>query len=209
MGSFKLRLLTYFLLLSLVPLLAASWAFSEVATRSEVGNADARLNAALRVAVRDYSQTVYEDASAPASSLANATSVQRAFVQHNRAALMKVAHDVPNSAFYSPDQLVAGSKPPPLAAIRTARVVSTSGVLLGRILVWVPLDIALLRELRANAGLERSDLLLLATHGQIVAGPRGLVGSREIPGERPRLVHLAGTQYRPVSTAIPTAHPAV
>ena len=64
MGSFKLRLLTYFLLLSLVPLLAASWAFSEVATRSEVGNADARLNAALRVAVRDYSQTVYEDASA-------------------------------------------------------------------------------------------------------------------------------------------------
>jgi diguanylate cyclase (GGDEF)-like protein len=209
MGSFKLRLLTYFLLLALVPLLAASWAFSEVATRSEVRNADARLNAALRVAVRDYTQSVNEDASATARSLANASAVQRAFVQHNRAALVKIASDVPNSAFYSPEQLVAGSKPQTLAAIRTARVISTSGVLLGQIVVWVPLDPALLRELRANAGLERSDLLLLATGGRIVAGPRGIVGSREIPGERARFVHLAGTEYRAVSTAILAGAPAV
>jgi hypothetical protein len=33
-----------------VPLLAASWAFNELATRGELANTDARLNAALRVA---------------------------------------------------------------------------------------------------------------------------------------------------------------
>jgi len=209
MGSFKLRLLTYFVLLSLVPLLAASWAFSEVATRSELGNADARLNAALRVAVRDYTQSIRENASATATSLAGASAVQRAFVQHNRAALVRIAHDVPNSAFYSPDQLLAGSLPPPLAARRTAKVLSSSGRLLGQIVIWIPLDSGLLRELRANAGLERSDLLLLATAGRIVTGPRGIVGSREIPGERARYVHLAGTEYRAVSTAILAGEPAV
>ena len=66
MGSFKLRLVTYFVLLALVPLLAASWAFSEVATKSELANTDARLNAALRVAVRDYAQTLGDDAEATA-----------------------------------------------------------------------------------------------------------------------------------------------
>src|SRR5919109_2141638 len=101
MGSFKLRLVTYFLLLSLVPLLAASWAFSQVATRGELANTDARLNAALRVAVRDYTQSVRDHAAETASSLANATSVQRAFLTHNRAALVRLSREVPNSAFYS------------------------------------------------------------------------------------------------------------
>ena len=124
MGSFKLRLVTYFLLLSLVPLLAASWAFSQVSTRGELSNADARLNAAMRVAVRDYTQSV--DAAAGASaSLARATSVQRAFLTRNRAALVRFAHDVPNSAFYSGNELLAGSPPPQLAAKRTSSVLST------------------------------------------------------------------------------------
>jgi diguanylate cyclase (GGDEF)-like protein len=122
---------------------------------------------------------------------------------------VRIARDVPNSAFYSPDQLLAGSLPPPLSARRTASVLSSSGRLLGRIVVWTPLNSELLRELRANAGLERSDLLLLATGGRIVAGPRGIVGSREIPGERARYVDLAGTQYRAVSTAILAGEPAV
>ena len=90
MVSFKLRLVTYFVLLSLVPLLAAAWAFNELATKSEQANADARLNAALRVAVRDYTQTIHDDAVATANSLANATSVQRAFLTHDRSALIRV-----------------------------------------------------------------------------------------------------------------------
>jgi diguanylate cyclase (GGDEF)-like protein len=209
MGSFKLRLVTYFVLLSLVPLLAAAWAFSEVATRSELANTDARLNAALRVAVRDYTQSVREDAEATANSLANASSVQRAFFTHDRAALVRVSREIPNSAFYSKDQLLVGTTPPRLSAQRWSKVSSTDGVLLGRIVVWVPLDDELLRELRANSGLESRDALLLATGGRVVAGPRLLLGSREIPGEHSRYVKLGSTEYRAVSTAILTGTPAV
>ena len=50
LGSFKLRLVAFFLLLSLLPLTAALWAFSEVAERSETSRADTRVNAALRIA---------------------------------------------------------------------------------------------------------------------------------------------------------------
>jgi diguanylate cyclase (GGDEF)-like protein len=209
MGSFKLRLVTYFVLLSLVPLLAASWAFSEVATRSELANTDARLNAALRVAVRDYDQSVRDDASATANSLANATSVQLAFFNHDRAALIRLSREIPNSAFYSNNRLLVGSEPPRLAAQRWSIVSSTNGVELGRIVVWVPLDNALLRELRANSGLEREDNLLLATGGKVVAGPRLLLGSREIPGERSSYVELGSREYRAVSTTILSGRPQV
>jgi diguanylate cyclase (GGDEF)-like protein len=209
MGSFKLRLVTYFLLLSLVPLLAASWAFSEVATRGELSNTDARLNAAMRVAVRDYTQSVRDDAAGAAASLARATTVQRAFLTTNRAALVRLSRAVPNSAFYSRKELLAGTPPPKLAAKRTSSVLSTNQRLLGRIVVWIPLDNGLLAELRANAGLETGDRLLLATGGRIVAGPRSFVGSREIPGERARYVRLGGNEYRAVSTAILTGNPDV
>ena len=103
MGSFKLRLVTYFLLLALLPLLAASWAFSEVATRSEVGNTDSRLNAALRVSINDYARRVRVDLSETANSLANATSVQEAMQTSNRAALVRLARSVPDAAFYIND----------------------------------------------------------------------------------------------------------
>jgi diguanylate cyclase (GGDEF)-like protein len=209
MASFKLRLVTYFVLLALVPLLAASWAFSEVATRGELANTDARLNAALRVAVRDYTQQVRDHATSTASSLAHATPVQRALLTRNRAYLVRLSREVPNSAFYSRGQLLAGSEPPRLAAQRSASVSSADGALLGRIVVWVPLDNSLLRELRVNAGLEQEDSLLLATGGRIVAGPAAFLGSAQIPGERAGYLELGGEEYRAVAASILTGDPAV
>jgi uncharacterized BrkB/YihY/UPF0761 family membrane protein len=44
-GSFKVKLVAYFLLLSLLPLAAAFWGFSTVAARSEARRVDARLQA--------------------------------------------------------------------------------------------------------------------------------------------------------------------
>jgi diguanylate cyclase (GGDEF)-like protein len=208
MGSFKLRLVTYFVLLALVPLLAASWAFSEVSTNSELANTDARLNAALRVAVRDYAQTISNDAAATAKSLANATSVQRAFLTRDRAALIRLSKEIPHTAFYSHGQLLAGTDAPDLSAQRLS-VVTAKGKEIGRIVVWLPLDNALLLELRDNSGLERGDILLLSTGGQIVAGPRALLGGRQVPGERSRYVRYAGSEYRAVSTALLSGSPAV
>ena len=123
MGSFKLRLVTYFLLLSLLPLLAASWAFSEVASRGERGNADSRLNAALRVAIDDYKQMVEQDAADTADALAHATTVKQAFADRNRAALIRVARDLPTVGFYWNDRLVAGEAPSPLMAETLTKVI--------------------------------------------------------------------------------------
>src|SRR5688572_9250116 len=145
MGSFKLRLVTYFLLLSLVPLVAASWAFSEVATRGELANTDARLNAALRVAVRDYTEQV-SDAAVTAGSLARVSAVQSAFIEHDPSQLVRIAREEPNTAFYSRERLLAGNEPQELAAERSASVLAPSGKPLGRIVVWVPLDDDLLRQ---------------------------------------------------------------
>ena len=84
-----------------------------------MSNTDSRLNAALRVAINDYSRRVRVDLAETASSLAHATSVQQAFQTRNRAALVRLARSVPDAAFYINDQLVAGrgSGGPPCRAL--------------------------------------------------------------------------------------------
>ena len=203
MGSFKLRLVTYFLLLSLVPLVAASWAFSEVATRGELANTDARLNAALRVSVRDYTEKV-RDAAETAASLARVPAVQSAFTDHNPSELVRIAREEPNVAFYSRERLLVGNESQQFAAERSASVLTPDGRFLGRIVAWVPLDEELLRQLRVNSGLVREDALALASAGDIVVGPPAFIGARETVGESARYVQLGGKEYRAVATPILT-----
>ena len=56
MGSFKVKLVVYFVLLSLLPLTAAFWGFSTVAARAETRRVDARLQAGLRATVAAYQE---------------------------------------------------------------------------------------------------------------------------------------------------------
>ena len=207
MGSFKLRLVTYFLLLALLPLLAASWAFSEVATKSEVSNTDSRLNAALRVSINDYSRRVRVDLAETANSLAHATSVQEAFQTSNRAALVRLARSVPSAAFYINDQLIAGEAPQALHVERTASVFASEGALLGRIVVWLPLDRTLLADLRSAAGLTRSDRVMLVRNGHVLTGPSDVIGQPVPPLPDPDYVSLGDTRYRAVSAPILEANP--
>ena len=202
MGSFKLRLVTYFLLLALLPLLAASWAFSEVALRGEVGNTDARLNAALRVAINDYSRRVRVDLTGTATSLAHATQVQQAFQTHNRNALVRLARTLPHVAFYSGDQLVAGEEPHGLTVVRSASVFAPGSSLIGRIVVWIPLDHTLVGSLREGAGLAASDKVLLVKGGRVLTGPKELLGADVAPMPKPDYLSLGGTKYRGVTAPI-------
>jgi diguanylate cyclase (GGDEF)-like protein len=199
MGSFKLRLVTYFMLLSLLPLLAATWAFREVARRGETGGVDARLSTALRVAVADHAEQV-EDGEADANSLARATPVQRALLTGDRSALVRISRNVPHSAFYSGDELLAGEVPGPLAVTREAEVVTRQGESVGLVKVSVPLDDDLVRALRSKAGLHDVDrFALLVERGVISPKPLGDTVD-ELPRERPRYVDLRGTTYRAVAT---------
>ena len=100
LGSFKLRLVAFFLLLSLLPLIAALWAFSEVAQRSETARADTRVNAALRIAAAEYSDQV-ADAQSTATALARATAFQQALVGPSRVALSRLYKEQPNAGFFA------------------------------------------------------------------------------------------------------------
>ena len=202
MGSFKFRLVSYFLLLSLLPLLAASWAFSEVAARSELGRTDSRLNAALRVAQAAYGEEIAERAGANVRELAHEENVQRALHSGNRGALFRIARERPNTAFYGRGELLAGEVPAGLAAERSAEVVTESGEVIGEIVSWLPLDDALANQLRARAGMEGDDWLVIVSNGRVVAGPpdiRGYVGAIE---EGPAYLTLGGEEYRAVGTPI-------
>jgi diguanylate cyclase (GGDEF)-like protein len=205
LGSFKLRLVTYFLLLALLPLLAASWAFSEVASKSEVSNTDSRLNAALRVSINDYSRRV-DGLDVTANSLASATTVQGAFQTSNRSVLVHQAHLVPGSAFYANGQLIAGDRPAGVRVERSSSVIS-EGVVIGRIVVWLPLDRKLLGELGTAAGLSREDRVLLAQSGRVLVGPSDAVGSKVGPLPDPSYASLGEARYRAVSAPIVRSSP--
>src|SRR5690348_14852691 len=74
-GSFKVKLVVYFLLLSLLPIAAAFWGFTAVAGQSETRKADARLQAGLRAVLADYQERLY-GAQREANSLARQRHVQ-------------------------------------------------------------------------------------------------------------------------------------
>ncbi len=172
-----------------------------------MSNTDSRLNAALRVAINDYSRRVRVDLAGTASSLAHATSVQQAFQTRNRAALVRLARSVPDAAFYINDQLVAGEAPGGLHVERSSSVFNEDGALIGRIVVWFPLDRTLLAQLRTAAGLTHPDRVLLVQNGKVLAGPDDVVGTSISPLPEPKDVTVGDTRYRAVSAPILEANP--
>src|SRR5204863_6293392 len=85
-GSFKVKLVAYFLLLSLLPLAVAFWGFTSVAARSETRRVDARLQAGLRAALATYQDELVAADSA-AASLARNPRFQQALMHRGRATL--------------------------------------------------------------------------------------------------------------------------
>src|SRR5256885_17230792 len=67
--SFKLKLVAYFLLVSLLPLGAAAWGLHSVARRSETRGVDVRLQAVLRAVYGSYKAEL-DRTNTPASALA-------------------------------------------------------------------------------------------------------------------------------------------
>ncbi len=202
MGSFKLRLVVYFLLLALLPLVAAYVGFSEVAGRGELGEADSRLSTAIRVAQAEYEDQL-ETAAGTARSLARATQVQRALEASNRSALVRTAREVPHAAFYSRrGELLAGEEPSELAATREAKVLDRgSRATVGSVAVSVPVDEELVGRLETKAALDAGDRFALVAEGGVVA-PRALGGTVELPADGPRYIEVRGIGFRAIGTEL-------
>jgi diguanylate cyclase (GGDEF)-like protein len=199
MGSFKLRLVIYFMLLALLPLVAATVAFTEVAIDGELSAADSRLSTAVAVAAADYREQLEDDAVDDAESLARATQVQRAFAKRERRTLLETAEEVPHSAFFSPSgELLAGERPGPYAGLREVRVVAANGRVLGRIVVHLPFSDELANDLAENAALKEGDRFAFVAGGRVIA-PSYLRGPAVVPS-RPTYTTVDGADYRAVGT---------
>jgi len=192
-GSFKVKLVAYFLLLSLLPLAAAFWGFSTVASQSEARRVDARLQAGLRATLATY-QEALGAANIAAERLARQPSFQRALLAHDRPALERMLRGRPHLAVEAPGGFRVGKRDA-LAPTRQVAVVGAGGTR-GAVVASVPLDAALVSRLETRSGLERADHVLLVEDGRIVAGPVGLRGRFDLLSGKPRTVSLGGTRYR-------------
>jgi diguanylate cyclase (GGDEF)-like protein len=190
MGSFKVKLVGYFVLLALIPLVAAFWGFTSIAARSETRQADARLESSLRAALAVY-QDDLEQANARAVHLAQRKGFAAALAARDRARLDAYLAGSRRLRIVAPG-LTLGADPPPLAASRRIAVIGPQGNL-GSVAAYLPLDRALARRLQERAGFESGDRVALLENGRVVAGPSGATAIG--PGH-PETVRLGGERYR-------------
>ena len=193
MTSFRLKLVVYFLLLSLLPLAAAFSGFAAVTKRSETRLVDARLQAGLRAALAAYQEEL-GDADRAATSLAGRRAFQRALAERDRGELVRLLGGSPNLRIEGGSGFSVGRRHE-LAAERQVAVLGEGG-LLGVVIASVPLDRRLLATLRARSGLERGDELVLLRNGRVVAGPPGLEGRVDAPPGTPTTAEVGGERYR-------------
>jgi two-component system cell cycle response regulator len=192
-GSFKVKLVAYFLLLSLLPLAAAFWGFSTVAAKSETRRVDARLQAGLRATLAAY-QEALGSADAAAARLARRPAFQRALLARDRVALERMLAGNPQLSVEAPGGFRVGHRDAN-AATRQVAVVGPAGAR-GAVVASVPLDAALVNRLEARSGLEADDHVVVVEKGRVVAGPPGVRGAFQFGAGKTRIVRLSGMNYR-------------
>jgi diguanylate cyclase (GGDEF)-like protein len=192
-GSFKVKLVAYFLLLSLLPLAAAFWGFSTVAAKSETRRVDARLQAGLRAALATF-QDELVDADSDAAALARNHAFQRALVARDRDELLRLLRGRPRLSVEAADGFRVG-RHDPTSARREVAVIGPVG---GRVVIVasVPLDQTLVNRLEDRSGLDSDEHVLLVEDQRIVAGPPGLRGAFTVSPGKTHATTLGGKRYR-------------
>jgi diguanylate cyclase (GGDEF)-like protein len=203
MSSFKVKLVAYFLLLSLLPLAAAFWGFSTVAARSETRRVDALLQAGLRAALAGY-QDELRDASAEAAALARNPSFQRALIARDRLRLQRLLLGHPRLTVVADDLRLGGRFP--LAATREVAVVGPAASR-AVVIASVPLNGALVHRLEVRSGLDEDAHVVLLDNRRIVAAT-GISGRLTTPAGRTATVTLGGRDYRAVAAGTLQEQPA-
>jgi diguanylate cyclase (GGDEF)-like protein len=194
LGSFKVKLVAYFLLLSLLPLAAAFLGFSTVAARSETRRVDARLQAGLRAGLATYQDELLA-ADDAAARLARNPAFQRALIRRDRAAIRQLLESHPNLHVEAGNGFAVG-RTDPTAAIRQVAVVGPGGTR-GAVIASVPLDQQLVKRLEGRSGLDLDEHVILIEDRRVVAGPVDSLGSRfdALPG-RTHTLTFGGIRYR-------------
>jgi diguanylate cyclase (GGDEF)-like protein len=192
-ASFKVKLVAYFLLLSLLPLAAAFWGFSTVAARSETRRVDARLQAGLRAALATYQDELVA-ADEAAARLARSPAFQRALIHRDRNTLQKLLKRRPHLSVDANGFQIGDLDP--TAATREVAVVGPRGTR-GAVVAAVPLDQALVSRLEDRSGLETDEHIILVEDRRIIAGPADAIATAfNAPPGKTHTVTVSGTRYR-------------
>jgi diguanylate cyclase (GGDEF)-like protein len=193
LSSFKLKLVAYFVLLSLVPLAATYWGFSTVAGAGESRQVTLRQEAGLRAALARYSERA-DHAQAHAEALARSGPLQRALGHRDRRKLRRILVGEPSLYVVAPGGLRVGS-PPPLAARLPVDVVAGTRRL-GEVVATIPLGSNLIDGLRDEAVFASGDVLALLEGPRIVASSPPLRGQVPVAAGQSATVSVGGTRYR-------------
>jgi diguanylate cyclase (GGDEF)-like protein len=210
LSSFKLKLVAYFVLLSLVPLAATYWGFSTVAGAGESRQVTLRQEAGLRAALTLYQEEA-DRAQAKAERLARSRPLQRALEHHDRPALRRIL--VRQPSFYAVDARGVHVGSAPRLAARLPVDVVAGARRLGAVVATVPLDVRLVERLRRGGAFDSGDVLVLLEGTRIVAASPSLQGDVAAATGRSTTVRVAGARYRalaaPALPEVPAARLAV
>jgi diguanylate cyclase (GGDEF)-like protein len=193
--SFKVKLVAYFLLLSLLPIVAAFWGFASVAGQSETRRVDARLQTELRSVLTSY-QNRLDAAQREANALARAPVFQAELRRRDLPALVHLRRDAPNVTVTGVGGLRVG-RPPAFAATRQVAVVTRDG-LVGTVTIAVPFDVSLVTVLRSRAALSSDDVLVILHGTRVVASLPPVDGSLASALGQTRTVSVGGDRYRAI-----------
>jgi diguanylate cyclase (GGDEF)-like protein len=183
LGSFKLKLVGTFLALSLLPLAAAFWGFSQVADRSVTSSTDDRLEAGLSAALVAF-EDERQRAAAAAVRLGQDPAFQAAIASGDQRAIVELLPASPPLRVEMPGGPTIG-RVPPLAAETDVNLLGPGDNAV-TIVASVPLSETLARRLHARSGLTSPDELavfrfdnrIAAASSPSIAGEADLVPGR-------------------------------
>ena len=204
LGSFKLKLVGTFLALSVLPLAAAFWGFSQVAERSVTSSTDDRLEAGLSAAL-----VAFEDARERASSAAERLGRDPEF---QAAVAATIAPQSQGCSLRRPRCGWRCQAGPigvvPVLAAETDVSLLGPGRQAVTIVAAVPLTETLARRLHARSGLEPPDhLAIVRSDGLITAASNPSVGgeAKLLPG-RVATKTVGGRSYRVIAARLVPEH---
>jgi len=192
-GSFKVKLVAYFLLLSVLPMAAAFWGFTAVAGQTETRRVDARLQTGLRAALAGYQEQL-DAAQGAAAALAGSRAFQIELERRDRPGLTRMLRDVSNIYVVAGGDFHVGHRPG-IAAERQVAVVTHAG-LVGKVIAFVPFDSSLVDAVRARSGLAPADALALVIGNRIATSSPDVEGSLVLAPGRTATVKVGGVRYR-------------
>jgi diguanylate cyclase (GGDEF)-like protein len=198
--SFKLKLVAYFLLVSLLPLGAAAWGLHTIARRSETRRVDVRLQTQLRSVVASYSDEL-ERANRRAEALARRPLFQQALQRHDVRTLRRLLAANPDLRLRAPFLTLGPRRT--IGTPSQVQVTNRDGLILATLFAGVPLSSEMTGTLGKASGLVATDRLVVVMNGRVVAGPAALSGRRLTPPPPPRAqtLDVGGDRYRAVSTS--------